>query len=183
MSKAFDSISPELQRWILKQRMFFVATAPLAATGHVNCSPKGGDSLRVMGPNAVAYQDLTGSGIETIAHLRENGRIVIMFCAFEGAPKIVRLYGRGEVIETGDSRFPLAPTAFPAHAGTRAIIHVEVERVGDSCGYAVPLYDFVADRTILDEWVERKGPEGVAQYQRRNNAVSIDGLPGLREAR
>jgi hypothetical protein len=108
---------------------------------------------------------------------------VIMFCAFEGAPKIVRLHGRGEVIESGDSRFPLAAMAFPIHAGTRAIIHVEVERIGDSCGYAVPLYDFVADRTVLDDWIQRKGPEGLASYRRRKNAASIDGLPGLREPR
>lgn len=183
MGKVFDSITPELQRWISKQKMFFVATAPLAGTGHINCSPKGGDSFRVLGPRAIAYQDLTGSGIETIAHLRENGRVVIMFCAFRGPPKIVRLHGRGKVIEPSDDRFAEAAAGFTPHPGTRAIIRIEVERISDSCGYAVPLYDFVGERTVLDEWIDRKGPEGLVDYRARRNAESIDGLPGLQPAR
>lgn len=179
MGKVFETITPELTAWIQAQRMFVVATAPLAASGHVNCSPKGGDTFRVLGPRAVAYADLTGSGIETVAHLRENGRIVVMFCAYEGAPKIVRLHGRGEVVEPGTAGFDELRARFPALVGLRTIIRIMVTRIADSCGYAVPLYDFVQPRDVLDKLGEKLGPDGLAEYRGRKNRESIDGLPGL----
>jgi len=180
MGKIFDCITPELTRWIQAQRMFVVGTAPLASEGHINCSPKGGDTFRVLGPREVAYADLTGSGIETVAHLRENGRIVVMFCAYEGAPKIVRLHGQGEVIEPGMPAFDELRTKFPALIGLRTIIRITVTRIADSCGYAVPLYDFVEPRDVLDKLGEKLGPDGLAEYRGRKNRASIDGLPGLR---
>lgn len=179
MGKVFEEITAELGAWLQAQQMFMVATAPLAANGHVNCSPKGGDTFRILGPHEVAYADLTGSGIETVAHLRENGRIVLMFCAFAGAPKVIRLHGRGEVLEPGGAEFAALREKFPALVGVRTIIRVKVERVADSCGYAVPLYDFVQPRDVLDQLGEKLGPAGLADYRRRRNATSIDGLPGL----
>ena len=179
MGKLYDSINEELAAWIASQHMFFVATAPLSKSGSVNCSPKGGNAFRVLGPSEVAYQDLTGSGAETIAHLRENGRIVVMFCAFEGPPKIVRLHGRGAVITPGHARYEELVTAFPAHLGTRAIILIDVDRVSDSCGYGVPLYAFKGPRDALDKWSQNKGAEKLKEYRRTRNAVSIDGLPGV----
>jgi hypothetical protein len=179
MAKAHDSISDELRTWIEQQHLFFVATAPLAASGHVNCSPKGLDSLRVLGPLEVAYADLTGSGAETAAHVRENGRIVLMFCAFAGPPKIVRLHGRGTILEMGSPEFDLMRAAFPEHLGTRAIVHVAVTRVSDSCGYAVPLLDFRSDREGLTRWAAAKGTDGLQTYREQKNASSIDGLPAL----
>jgi len=180
MGKTFQSISPELRAWIAGQKIFFVSTAPLSATGHVNCSPKGGDTFRVLGEREVAYADLTGSGIETAAHLQENGRIVVMFCAFEGGPKIVRFHGRGEVIYPNDPRFALLALQFPAQMGLRSIIRIEVSRISDSCGYAVPYYDFVCERDALDHWAEKKGDEGLALYRAEKNQQSIDGLAGYR---
>jgi hypothetical protein len=175
-----EQITPELQLWLGRQQMFTVATAPLAADGHVNCSPKGGDTFRVLGPRDVAYADLTGSGIETVAHLRENGRIVLMFCAFEGAPQIVRLHGRGEVVEPGDAGFEELQGKFPVLVGLRTFIRVGVTRISDSSGYAVPLYEFVAPRDVLDNYSEKLGPAGLAEYRAKKNRLSIDGLPGLR---
>jgi hypothetical protein len=160
--------------------MFFVATAPLAADGHVNLSPKGLDTFVVLGEREVAYLDLTGSGIETLAHLRENGRIVLLFCAFEGPPKIVRLHGRGEAMEPGHPEFEALVARFPAHLGVRSVIRVRLDRISDSCGYGVPLYEFRGQRGQLPAWVERKeAQDGVGAYRRANNAESIDGLPGL----
>ncbi len=179
MGKVYHELDAGLQKWLLRQRMFFVATAPLAADGHVNCSPKGGDSFRIIGPHEVVYLDLTGSGIETVAHVRENGRIVLMFCAFSGPPKIVRLHGTGEIVFPGDRDFPALSGLFPEHIGARAIVRVRVSRISDSCGYAVPLMEHVSDRTILDEWCERKGHEGLVEYRRAKNQESIDGLPGM----
>lgn len=182
MAKIFDSITPKLKEWIEKQAMFFVATAPRADDGHINLSPKGGsDSFCVAGPTEFVYQDFTGSGAETIAHLRENGRIVVMFNAYEGAPKIVRLHGKGTVILPGDASFEKWESHFPPHTGTRAFIHIEVTRISDSCGYQVPLYDFQGERDVLDKWTDRKGHEGVKKYQSENNRSSIDGLPALPE--
>jgi predicted pyridoxine 5'-phosphate oxidase superfamily flavin-nucleotide-binding protein len=180
MSKTFDEVDDGLRRFLEAQRVFFVATAPLDRAGHVNLSPKGLDSFRVLDPHTVAYVDFTGSGIETIAHLRENGRIVLMFCAFEGPPKIIRLHGRGEVVEPDDARFAALAAKFPSFASTRAVIVVTLERIADSCGYGVPLYTFRAERTQLGEWAERKGADGIARYQREHNLRSIDGLAGLR---
>jgi len=179
MARTFDSINPELAGWIAQQHLFFVATAPLARDGHVNCSPKGMDAFRVLGPHAVAYIDLTGSGAETIAHLKENERIVVMFCAFDGAPKIVRLHGTGSVAEPGSSRFDELRPLFPDYAGTRAIIAVSVTRASDSCGFAVPRLEYVEDRDALERWAEKKGPAGLTEYRRDKNAHSIDGLPAL----
>jgi len=183
MGKVYDVIDEALASFIVAQRMFFVATAPLAADGRVNLSPKGGDGLRVLGPREVAYRDLTGSGVETVAHVRENGRIVVMFCAFEGPPKILRLHGRGEVIEPGHAGWDALAALFPPHAGTRAIIRIAVERVADACGYNVPLYEYKAERDQLDAWTERKGPEGLVTYREQKNATSLDGLPGLETAK
>ena len=179
MGKLYDSIDPRLQDLISKQHVFFVATAPLSADGHVNLSPKGLDSFRVLGPRRVAYLDLTGSGIETVAHIRENGRIVVMFCSFSGPPKIVRLHGRGTVILPGDPGFDSLLTQFPKHVGVRSVIAIDVERISDSCGYGVPTYEFVGERNALAEWANRKTGEQLESYRAETNARSIDGLKGL----
>ena len=173
-------VSPELAEWIRQQHVFFVATAPLAGGGLVNCSPKGMDSLRVLGPHEVAYADLTGSGVETIAHLRENGRLVIMFCAFDGAPRIVRLHGTGDVLMPGSPEFDLFRPQFPQRMpGLRAIIRARLTRVSDSCGFAVPLMDYRADRDTLVRWAQSKGEAGVQAYWDQKNRRSLDGLPGF----
>jgi len=179
MGKTYDGIDDRMAAWLAAQRVFFVATAPLAAEGHVNVSPKGLDSFRVLGPREVAYVDLTGSGAETAAHLRENGRIVLMFCAFEGPPRIVRLHGRGSAIEPGDARFDALAGRLPRRDGMRAVIHVDVTRVADSCGYAVPQMAFRADRDQLPAWTARKQPGELVAYRAEKNARSIDGLPAL----
>lgn len=179
MSKRHKNISPEIATWITQQRVFFVATAPLSPNGHINTSPKGGDTFRILGPTEVAYQDYTGSGVETPAHLRENGRIVIMFCAFEGSPKIVRLHGHGTVITTCHDRFPEFSSLFPSNPGTRAFVHVAVNRVSDSCGYSVPLFDFRGPRDALDRWATSKGPMELDDYRATKNQTSIDGLPAF----
>lgn len=179
MGKIYGQIDEQLTQWIQKQHVFFVATAPLAPSGHINCSPKGGNSFRVIDPNTVAYQDLTGSGIETVAHLKESGRIVIMFCAFDGPPKILRLYGKGEVVVPGHPDYPLLLEHFSENPGTRAIIRVKVTRTSDSCGMAVPVYDYKEDRDALDQWAQAKGMDQLKMYRQEKNANSIDGLPGL----
>jgi hypothetical protein len=180
VGKTYDQIDDRLAAFISKQPVFFVATAPMAADGHVNCSPKGGaGSFVVLGERRVAYQDMTGSGIETVAHLRENGRIVVMFCAFEGPPRIVRLHGRGEVVTPGHREFDELVSRFSANVSTRAVIVVEVTRISDSCGYGVPLMTFEAHRENLDHWAETKGTEGLSAYRAKNNSSSIDALPGL----
>ena len=179
MGKTFDGISPELAAWIAQQALFFVGSAPLAQDGHVNISPKGLDTLRVLGPRRAAYLDLTGSGAETIAHLRENGRIVLMFCAFSGPPKIVRLHGRGVVVTPASSGWPELKAHFPDHIGARSIIDVEVTRVSDSCGYGVPTFSQPKERPALQRWADNKGPEGLLAYRRQKNTRSIDGLPAF----
>ncbi len=179
MSKQRDNIDEELAAWLHEQHVFFVATAPLSEEGHVNCSPKGGDSFRVLGPMEVAYLDYTGSGAETAAHLRENGRIILMFCAFQGKPDIVRLHGCGEVITPNDSRFGLMAEQFPSNPGTRAVIHVRVTRVSTSCGFAVPFMDYRQERETLDKWAAAKGSEALADYRQTKNSHSVDGLPAL----
>lgn len=182
MGKVYDGIDARLAEWIGRQRLFFVATAPSGAEGHVNLSPKGLDALRILGPREVAYVDLVGSGAETAAHLRDNGRIVIMLCAFEGPPKILRLHGRGRVVEPGDDGFEALAARFPSYASTRAVVRVDVTRVADSCGYGVPLYAYQGERSQLHAWAERKGEDGLRAYQRAHNLRSIDGLPALRGA-
>jgi len=179
MSDLHECIDTALADWIAKQPVFFVATAPLAASGHVNLSPKGGDTFRVLGPTDVAYLDYTGSGAETAAHLRENGRIVIMFCAFEGSPRILRLHGHGTVIPPEDSAFPELAKPFPANPGTRAIVCVNVRRVSTSCGYAVPFMEFNGRRDALDKWATAKGPDQLKDYRLQKNQLSVDGLPAF----
>lgn len=179
MSKQIDSINDELAQWLHAQPVFFVATAPLSEKGHVNCSPKGGDCFRVLGPMQAAYLDLTGSGAETIAHLRENGRLVLMFCAFAGKPNIVRLHGSGEVLTAEAADFEELVSRFPPNPGTRAVIRVSVSRVSNSCGFSVPLMDFRQERDTLDRWAATKGPDGLTEYRQMKNAHSIDGLPAL----
>jgi hypothetical protein len=189
VSKVFDAIDEQLSDWIAKQSMFFVGTAPLDGDGHVNVSPKGPiGSLRVLDEHTVAYMDLTGSGAETIAHLRENGRIVVMLCAFDGPPRILRLHGRGEVVLPGDDRFAelLERCAFDGTdvpESRRAIVVVDVTRVADSCGYTVPLMSYEGERPHMDKWSSKvlrtHGPDGLEKYKRDKNEVSIDGLPAV----
>ena len=180
MGKVYEAIDERLAKLIGRQHLFFVATAALSAEGSVNLSPKGLDSFVILDPHTVAYLDLVGSGAETIAHLRENGRITILFCSFEGPPLLLRLYGRGEVIEPGDEDFETLLARFPNYPGARSVIRVSVTRIADSCGFGVPLYRFEGERTQLMSWAEHKGEEGLREYQRGNNRVSLDGLPALR---
>jgi len=179
MSKEHETIDEGLCEWVGKQKLFFVATAPLSGDGLVNCSPKGMDTFRILDPKTIAYLDLTGSGIETISHLRENGRITIMFCAFEGSPNILRLYGKGQVFERDTPEYEAKVEHFDELLGARAVIHVEVDRIIDSCGYSIPEYEFVGDRDILTKWSPRKGQAGVEAYNQENNLQSLDGLPGV----
>ena len=180
MGKIYESIDEKLRDWLSAQRVFFVATAPLSREGHVNCSPKDGESFRIIDERTVAYLDLTGSGVETIAHLKENERIVLMFCAFAGAPKIVRLHGRGEVIESKHPEFEKLRAILRSTIGIRSFIKVHLTRISDSCGYGVPLYEFREQRSQLKAWAERKGEEAIKAYQLEVNSNSIDGLIGLR---
>jgi hypothetical protein len=178
MAKTFETIDDALGEWIGRQHVFFVATAP-SHGGHVNCSPKGLDTFAVLGPTTVAYLDLTGSGVETIAHLGDNGRICVMFCAFDGAPRIVRLQGDGEVLLPAHPDFAAIASRFPHYPGARAVIRVECKRIADSCGYAVPTMTFDDDRDTLLRWADKRGPDGLVEYRGEKNAISIDGLPGL----
>jgi len=178
----YDGIDDKLAAWLTSQPMFFVATAPLAADGHVNVSPKGmAGTFVVFGPHRVGYLDYYGTGSETIAHLRENGRITLMFAAFTGRPTIVRLYGTGRIVLTQDPEFAELRAAFGKErvVAQRAIVLVDLDRVSDSCGYAVPLLDFVAHREVLDLRQEKRGPMPYREYPETKNAVSIDGLPAL----
>jgi len=180
LGKIFTAIDDELSAWLAAQHLFFVATAPAGAGGHVNCSPKGCDSFRVLGPTTIGYVDFTGSGVETIAHLRDNGRIVVMFCAFEGAPRIVRLHGKGTVLRPDHEEFAGMLQRFKQRAlGVRAILRIEVTRISDSCGFGVPFYSFEGDRETLVNWGDKKGAAGVAKYWREKNATSLDDLPGI----
>ncbi len=179
MGHVYDGLNDRLAAFIDDQHVFFVATAPLAADGLLNLSPKGLDTFAVLDQHRVAYLDLTGSGVETIAHLRQNGRIVIMFCAFEGKPRILRLHGRGTPVVPGDPRFDELAGCFPPRPGVRSVIEVEVARVADSCGFAVPRMDYRGERSELDAWADAKGPDRLAAYRAKKNAVSLDGLPGL----
>ena len=176
MGKMFESIGEEHRRFIERQKMFFVATAPLDEKGRVNLSPKGLDCLRVLSPNRVAYMDLTGSGNETGAHVGENGRITLMFCAFEDPALIMRLYGRGRVVLRGTKRWDEMVGLFPKYPGMRQIIEVEVTGVGTSCGSGVPRYEFAGQREKMADWASRRGEEAMAEYRRKNNRRSIDGL-------
>jgi len=179
VGRNFAALEDDIKQFIQAQSMFFVASAPLDPHGHVNVSPKGLDTFRILGPKTVAYLDFTGSGVETIAHLKENGRIVLMFCAFDGPPKIVRLHGQGRVFEPHDPEFARLAMQFPKYESTRAIIVVELTRVADSCGYGVPLLKYEGERTQLIAWARKKGPEGLKTYRHEKNRQSVDGLPGL----
>ena len=177
--KLHDAIGARLREFIERQHVFFVATAPLDAEGHVNVSPKGLDTFRVVDERTVAYLDLTGSGSETVAHLRENGRITVMFCAFDGSPNIVRLHGRGRYVTDQDDEFGSWSSRFGNHPGMRGVVVVDLERVSDSCGYAVPHMSYEGDRDLLTSWATNRGPEGLVRYRAEKNATSIDGLPAL----
>jgi predicted pyridoxine 5'-phosphate oxidase superfamily flavin-nucleotide-binding protein len=188
VAKLFDEIDDKIRAFIEAQPMFFVGTAPSGDDGHVNLSPKGGSNLfRVTGPLGFAYVDLMGSGIETLAHLRENGRIVLMFCSFDGPPKIVRLHGRGRPIQQGDPEFAAALAEFDItdeqRRAVRSVITVEVTRVSDSCGFVVPQMAYQGERDQLyryaDNRLRKEGPDAVRAYVSANNAESIDGLEGL----
>jgi Pyridoxamine 5'-phosphate oxidase len=180
MAKTYPEIDARLRLFIADQHVFFVASAPTGPGGHVNCSPKGLNTFRILEPTRVAYLDFVGSGVETIAHVRQNGRVVIMFCAFEGPPKIVRLHGRGTIIEPDDPDFPSLLAEFDPKPGIRAIVRVDVTRISDSCGYGVPLLRFEGERAHMIDWALRKKETGLVTYQREENAASLDGLPGLR---
>jgi len=179
MAKVFDCIDKNLAAWLTSQPVWFVATAPLAGDGRINVSPRGHDCLSILGPLQVAWVDYTGSGIETIAHLRENGRICLMFCSFGNRPRIVRLHGTGRVALPGDPVYGKVTAEHPDHPGTRAVIVVDITRVSDSCGYGVPVMDLVGERDLLRLHAEHKGPDGMAEYRATVNAATSDGLPGL----
>ncbi|AGL18156.1 pyridoxamine 5'-phosphate oxidase family protein [Actinoplanes sp. N902-109] len=181
--KLHEAITERLREFIEAQPMFFVATAPSGPHGHVNVSPKGmRGTFRVLDEHRVAYLDYHGSGAETAAHLADNGRITLMFCAFAGSPNIVRLHGTGRVVPLTDPSWPAALALFPQPpdlGGARSVILVDVERVSDSCGYSVPLMSYEGDRDLLLRWSERKSPEELAAYRRTKNSESIDGLPAF----
>lgn len=179
MGTAHETISAEMGEFIRKQRVFFVATAPLKHDGLINLSPKGLDTFAVLDERTVAYLDLTGSGIETAAHVQENGRIVLMFCAFEGPPRIVRLHGRAEVIERGTPGYAALEGLFAEREGARAVIRIRVSRASTSCGFGVPLMDYRAKRTALVESSRKKGEAGLREYREKKNRVSLEGLRGI----
>ena len=180
MGEQYQTMDGFLRTFIEKQHLFFVATAPLEGTGHLNLSPKGLDTLRILDSRQIAYLDQVGSGAETIAHIRENGRIVMMFCAFDGPPKVVRLHGLGQVVEPPDDSWTALRGHFPSNSGARAIIRIDIHRISDSCGFGIPEYHFVRQRAQLPAWITKKGEDGLRSYQRENNSHSVDGLPALR---
>jgi hypothetical protein len=193
VGQVYPELDDRLRTFITSQPVFFVATAPcldeVGDGGHVNVSPKGHrDTFAVLGPLTVAYLDLTGSGAETIAHLRQNGRITLMFCSFGTAPKILRIYGTGRAVLPADADWPELAAHFPAAAGAaagsergnqRAIIVVTADRISDSCGYAVPVMELVQERDLLTRWSERRSADELAAYRLKHNAASIDGLAAL----
>jgi hypothetical protein len=177
MARFFDSILEQHKVFIGKQKMFFVASAPLGAAGHVNLSPKGMDSFRVLTPSIVAYMDIVGSGNETSAHLLENGRITLMFCAYEGPPHIMRLYGTGRTVLPGDAQWPELAVNFKLQLATRQIIVADIHKVQTSCGFSVPLYQYMGQRDHAERWALNKGVDGLDSYKAEKNLVSMDGLP------
>jgi Pyridoxamine 5'-phosphate oxidase len=182
MGKVFERVDPTLAAWLQAQPVFFVATAPSDLDGHINLSPKGVEgTFAVLDEHRVAYLDLTGSGIETVAHLGDNNRIVLMFCAFSGPPRIVRLHGRGRAVLARDPAFDAAVAPFPGPVptGARSVIEVDLTRISDSCGFGVPLMDLVGQRPLLPKWASGKGSEGITEYQATRNRASVDGLPGV----
>jgi len=180
MAKFYGALNDKHVAFIMAQKMFFVATAPLSDAGRVNLSPKGYDSFRVIGPNRVAYADLGGSGAETLAHVRENGRITFMFCAYEGAPNIMRLYGRGSVMQFNDPGFAKEIALFPpGHERARDIIFADLTAVQDSCGWAVPFMEYKGERDQLRRYIDHMDVDAWHESRLTKNATSIDGLPGL----
>lgn len=180
MSKVHERIDDRLRAFVERQSVFFVATAPSGDGGHVNLSPKGlADTFRVVDDHTVAYLDLTASGAETIAHLRQNGRIALMFCSFERTPNIVRLHGAGRVVSRYDDDFAQWAALFPDNPAARAVIVVDVTRVSDSCGYSLPLLSLDEERDLLTPNMERRGADGIVRYRRTKNSTSIDGLPAF----
>ena len=180
MAKVYERIEPRMATWIGKQPIFFVATAPRADDGLVNVSPKGlRGTFGVLDEHTFAYVDMTASGIETVAHLRENGRICVMFNAFSGRPRVVRLHGRGRVALPGDDVYEQVVAQHPPHPSTRAVVTVDVERVSDSCGWGVPVMEVVDERDLMRPFAATRGPDGMAAYRAQKNATSLDGLPGL----
>ncbi len=178
MGTVHEQITEALTQWVGRQHMFFVASAPLSADGHVNVSPKGLSGLRILGPRRVAYLDLTGSGVETIAHTNENGRITVMFCSFDGPPRIVRFHGRSTAWLPGSTGWDELRPSFPDLPGARAIIDIEVTRVSDSCGYSVPLYTYEGERERLVTWAADKSEDELREYRQKKNSSSIDGISG-----
>lgn len=181
MAKIYQELDAKLQSFIKSQQMFFIATASSAASGSINCSPKGLDTLRILDANTLAYLDFTGSGIETVAHLKENGRFVLMFCSFSERPLILRLHGTGTVLEQGDAQFAELLPLFPDMPGVRAIIKMDVKRIADSCGWGVPMFEFKGERETYFKYAERIGDEGLREAQSESNMRSLDGLPGLKQ--
>jgi hypothetical protein len=179
VGKVFSDLDERNAAFIQAQRVFFVATAPLEEDGLLNLSPKGLDTFRILDPHTVAYLDLIGSGIETVAHLRENGRIVLMFCAFEGPPRILRLHGHGTVVLPEAEDFATLVENFPAYPGVRSVIKVTLARISDSCGFGIPRYTFETERSQLQAWATKLGPEALQTYQEEENRTSVGGLPGL----
>lgn len=178
MAKLYEELDDRLSAFIAAQHMFFVATAPQDG-GHVNLSPKALDGFRILGSKRVAYVDYIGSGIETVAHIRQNGRLTVMFCAFDGSPKILRLYGEGRAVEPGDAEFQELIGQFEPIMPVRSIVVLAVTRIADACGYGVPLYDYRGQRAQLEKWAASKDEEALADYKEKKNSFSIDGLPGL----
>jgi hypothetical protein len=176
MAKVHPHITEDLAEFIRAQHVFFVASAPLGAEGHVNLSPKGHDCLRILSDSRVAYLDLTGSGNETSAHLAENGRITLMFCAFAGPPRILRLYGQGRVVLPSSPEWPELFAQFSDLAGARQIVVAEISRVQTSCGFAVPFMEYTGEREALLRWADSKGPEALVEYRREKNGLTIDGM-------
>jgi hypothetical protein len=180
MGRVLERIDEAAREFIAAQHMFFVATAPGGAEGHINISPKGhADTFRVIDDHTVAYLDLTGSGAETAAHVRENGRITLMFCAFDGGPNILRLFGSGRLVTAGASEYEALAAQFPQRQGARAVMLVDVHRVSTSCGFAVPYYTYTGDRDLLEAWAGSRTPERLRAYRNEKNTTSVDGLPAF----
>lgn len=181
MAKLYEKLDERLQEFILEQQMFFVASAPISEDGLVNISPKGLDTLQIIDSKTVAYLDLTGSGVESIAHIKENGRFVMMFCSYDKNPLILRLHGKGSVIEKSDAEWDSLRSKFQDFPAIRAIIKLSIERIADSCGWGVPLYEFMGTRDQYFGFADKLGEDGLRKAQLKYNMASLDGLPALDE--
>lgn len=177
MGKEYGQITQEHREFIENQKLFFVCTSPLSAEGHINLSPKGFDCFRMLSPARVGYLDIVGSGNETSAHLQENGRITFMFCAFDGSPKILRLYGKGRTVLPNNNEWAELAQHFTILPATRQIIVADLFLVKSSCGFGVPLFDYTGERDHAFKWAEKKGENGLEEYKKEKNRVSMDGLP------